>query len=99
MAACSATWVTMAISIMGLFARLTEGVVTFGAAYVVLKGRSPYPVLAVLSLSALLASIVALAELYGLQAWFGSLIPIREGVVRISGTLMTPITSACISLP
>lgn len=72
------------------FARLTEGVMTFGVAHIVLRGRSPYPVLAALLFSALLGSIVAISQIVGAEGFFGDLIKPTEVLGRITGTFVDP---------
>ncbi len=72
------------------FARLAEAVVTFGIAYVVLRGRSPYPILTALLASAALASVSALAELLGVDGAFGNLMDAPDASGRISGIFANP---------
>lgn len=79
-----------ATAIASLFARLIEAVLALGVAYVVLRGRSPFPVLTALLLSAVLGSVVALSQAMGASEAFGNLIEPAEGVVRVTGAFDDP---------
>ena len=76
--------------IASLFARLTESVVTFGIAYVLLRGRSPYPILTALLASAAVGSSFGLAQQLGAEGVFGNLVDAPGASGRISGVLGNP---------
>ena len=71
-------------------ARLTEAVVTFGIAYIVLRRRSPYPVLTAVLASAVFACVIAMTQLQGTEGPFANLMePVGESG-RISGVFGDP---------
>ena len=76
--------------ITSLFARLTEAVVTFGVAYIILRGRSPYPILAVTLLAAVLAATLAVAQIVGAEGVFGELMDPTGSSGRASGAFADP---------
>ena len=73
-----------------MFARLIEALLALGVGYVVLRGRSPFPVLAGLLLSAILGSFIALSQVVGAEAMFGNLVPSTELAARITGAFDDP---------
>ncbi len=74
-----------------LFAQLMTGVLAFGVAYIVLRDRSPYPVLAAILASALLACGLAIAQSQGFEANFDRLLPHREiDLGRATGPFLDP---------
>ena len=82
-------------SIASLYSQMLTGILTFIAANLVLRGRSPYPVLAALLLSALLASAMALAQYVGAELLFGDLmgggeLQGRTAVDRATGPFLDP---------
>ena len=79
-----------ATAIASMFARLIEAALVLGVAYVVLRDRSPFPILTALLLSAGLGSVVALAQVVGAEGVFGNLIAPTEGAVRITGAFDDP---------
>ena len=66
------------------------GVLTFIAARIVLRGRSPYPVLAALLASAMLASAIALSQSSGAEGLFGDLAGQSEVPNRVTGPFADP---------
>lgn len=79
-----------ATAIASAFARLLEAGLALGVGYLVLRGRSPFPILAGLLLSAILGSCVALSEVVGAEGLFGNLIAPTELADRITGTFDDP---------
>ena len=79
-----------ATAIASAFARLIEALLALGVGYVVLRGRSPYPVLAGLLLSAIVGSCIALSQVVGAEAMFGNLVPPTELAARITGAFDDP---------
>ncbi len=79
-----------ATAIASMFARLVEAALALGVAYVVLRGRSPVPILAATLLSAVLGSIVALSQVMGVEAIFGNLIDPGEVAARVIGAFDDP---------
>jgi O-antigen ligase len=79
-----------ATAIASAFARLIEALLALGVGYVVLRGRSPFPVLAGLLLSAILGSCIALSQVVGAEAMFGNLVPPAELAARITGAFDDP---------
>ncbi len=81
--------------IASLFSQITTTVLTFVVASLVLRGRSPYPVLAALLLSAALATATALSQTIGADQYFGDLkgqldVVARYSVDRIIGPFSDP---------
>ena len=81
--------------IVFLYSQVVTTLMTFVVAFLVLRGRSPYPVLAALLLSALLASAMALAQYVGAESLFGALmgggeLQGRTAVDRATGPFLDP---------
>ena len=83
-------WSPRAGAIASLFAVFMTGVLTFIAARIVLRGRSPYPVLAAMLASAMLASAVALSQSSGAEGLFGALAVQGEVPNRVTGPFADP---------
>jgi putative inorganic carbon (hco3(-)) transporter len=79
-----------ATAIASAFARLVEAVLVLGVGYIVLRGRSPFPLLAGLLLSAVLGAFVALSQVVGVEGLFGHLVPPTQVVARITGAFDDP---------
>jgi O-antigen ligase len=76
--------------IQSLYLNVATGVLAFIAAGVVLRGKSPYPILAALLLSALLASTIALAQSIDAEALFGQLAGPSAFFGRMTGPFGDP---------
>ncbi len=79
-----------ATELASLFARITECVLAFGLASVILRGRTPYPVLGALLVSAVMAGLLGLAQLTGLDASFSDLMEPPGESGRISSVFSNP---------
>ena len=73
-----------------LFARVTECVLAFGLASVILRGRTPYPVLGALLASAVIAGFLGLAQLTGMDASFSDLMEPPGESGRITSVFSNP---------
>jgi O-antigen ligase len=73
-----------------LFNELMTGVLAFIVATIVLRGRSPYPVMAALLISALVTAIAAIAQSIGAAESLGALVPETEITDRMTGTFGDP---------
>ena len=77
------------------FSQMLTAVLTFVAARLLLRGRSPYPVLSALLASAALASATAFAQAIGVEGMFGGLMGDSDlvnptAVDRVTGPLLDP---------
>ena len=83
-------WSDRASAISSLFAVFMTGVLTYIAARSVLRGRSPYPVLAAMLVSAVLASAIALSQSSGAEGLFGVLAVQGDVPNRVTGPFADP---------